>query len=167
MRTPIDAIARHVDPEDPPPARHRDRALQAPRAALIVAENGKARDDALAKFRGGQACTAANRSYVHESVAFDFVARFADQVEQLKVGPGSDPTSDIGPLNSARALAGVRGLVEDAAGGGIGGRARARAWRSVRRRSTSALTGPTGLRTILLAAVIVAPTSTIGAIRLC
>ena len=73
----------------------------------------------VAKFRGGgQACTAANRVYVHESVAFDFVARFAEQVEQLKVGPGSDPDSDVGPLISARALQDVRSLVEDAVRGG-------------------------------------------------
>ena len=73
----------------------------------------------IAKFRGGgQACTAANRFYVHESVVFDFVARFAEQVERLSVGRGSDPASDIGPLISARALEGVRGLVDEAVRGG-------------------------------------------------
>jgi len=73
----------------------------------------------IAKFRGGgQACTAANRFYVHESVAFDFVARFAQQVQRLRVGPGADPASAVGPLISARALEGVRGLVDDAVRGG-------------------------------------------------
>jgi succinate-semialdehyde dehydrogenase/glutarate-semialdehyde dehydrogenase len=73
----------------------------------------------IAKFRGGgQACTAANRFYVHESVASDFVARFGAQVERLTVGPGSDPASDIGPIISARALDDVRGLVGEAVRGG-------------------------------------------------
>jgi succinate-semialdehyde dehydrogenase/glutarate-semialdehyde dehydrogenase len=81
----------------------------------------------IAKFRGGgQACTAANRFYVHESVASDFVARFAERVVALRVGRGSEPASEIGPLISARALEGVRGLVDDAvrAGARIAAQAR-------------------------------------------
>jgi len=58
----------------------------------------------IAKFRGGgQACTAANRFYVHASVADEFVARFGGAIETLRVGPASDPTSQVGPLVSARA----------------------------------------------------------------
>lgn len=69
----------------------------------------------VAKFRGGgQACTAANRFYVHASVADDFIARFGAAIEALKVGPASDPASQVGPLVSARAAAGVRALVADA-----------------------------------------------------
>ena len=42
----------------------------------------------IAKFRnGGQACTAANRFYVHADVADEFVARLGAAVEALQVGP--------------------------------------------------------------------------------
>jgi succinate-semialdehyde dehydrogenase/glutarate-semialdehyde dehydrogenase len=69
----------------------------------------------IAKFRGsGQACTAANRFYVHSSVADEFVARFGAAIRALRVGPASDPATEIGPLVSARAAAGVRALVDDA-----------------------------------------------------
>lgn len=73
----------------------------------------------VAKFRnGGQACTAANRFYVHADVAEEFVARFGAAVEALTVGPASDPDSRIGPLISARAVDGVRALVEEAVAAG-------------------------------------------------
>jgi len=68
----------------------------------------------VAKFRnGGQACTAANRFYVHADVADEFVARFGAAVEALRVGP-ADQGSDVGPLISAKALAGVTRLVDAA-----------------------------------------------------
>ena len=67
-----------------------------------------------AKFRnGGQACTAANRFYVHADVVEEFTARFGAAVEALRVGP-ADQGSDVGPLISAKALAGVTRLVDDA-----------------------------------------------------
>jgi hypothetical protein len=69
----------------------------------------------VAKFRGGgQACTAANRFYVHAAVAGQFAARFGAAIESLRVGPASDPASQIGPLVSARAADGVRALVSEA-----------------------------------------------------
>lgn len=58
----------------------------------------------IAKFRnGGQACTAANRIYVHADVEFDFLARLGGEVEKLSVGPAADGAA-IGPLISAAAL---------------------------------------------------------------
>jgi succinate-semialdehyde dehydrogenase/glutarate-semialdehyde dehydrogenase len=69
----------------------------------------------IAKFRGGgQACTAANRFYVHDDVFAEFVMRFGAAVEHLKVGPASDPASQIGPLISARAVERVNTLVTEA-----------------------------------------------------
>ena len=69
----------------------------------------------VAKFRGGgQACTAANRFYVHEAVRAEFLARFGARVERLRVGRGSDPTTDVGPLISRRAVDGATRAVEDA-----------------------------------------------------
>ena len=68
----------------------------------------------IAKFRnGGQACTAANRFYVHASVAEEFTAKLGARVEALVVGPASEG-SDIGPLISARARKNVERLVENA-----------------------------------------------------
>ncbi|MGY1887591.1 NAD-dependent succinate-semialdehyde dehydrogenase [Blastococcus sp. SYSU DS0753] len=67
-----------------------------------------------AKFRnGGQACTAANRFYVHTSVVEEFTARFAHEVAGLTVGP-ADEGNRIGPLITPRAVADVRALVDSA-----------------------------------------------------
>ncbi|WIM92719.1 NAD-dependent succinate-semialdehyde dehydrogenase [Actinoplanes oblitus] len=72
----------------------------------------------IAKFRnGGQACTAANRFYVHASVADEFVARFGAAVEKLTVGAAADG-ADIGPLISAQALRRVTRAVDGAVAAG-------------------------------------------------
>ncbi|MBG0569319.1 NAD-dependent succinate-semialdehyde dehydrogenase [Actinoplanes aureus] len=72
----------------------------------------------IAKFRnGGQACTAANRFYVHAAVADEFVARFGARVEKLTVGAAGDG-SDIGPLISVAALNRVRRTVDEAVAAG-------------------------------------------------
>lgn len=68
----------------------------------------------IAKFRnGGQACTAANRLYVHTDVAEQFVSRFGAEVEKLAVGPASTGAA-IGPLISAAAVQRVRTSVDKA-----------------------------------------------------
>lgn len=73
----------------------------------------------VAKFRGGgQACTAANRFYVHASVADEFVAGFAAEVAALRVGPASDPSSQIGPLVSERAAQRVTAAIDAAVADG-------------------------------------------------
>lgn len=73
----------------------------------------------IAKFRGGgQACTAANRFYVHASVAEEFTAQLAERVAALVVGRGGDPATGIGPLINDRAVDRVTGLVEDAVAAG-------------------------------------------------
>jgi succinate-semialdehyde dehydrogenase / glutarate-semialdehyde dehydrogenase len=72
----------------------------------------------IAKFRnGGQACTAANRFYVHADVVDAFTAAFGAKVEALAVGPAADG-SEIGPLISQRALANVTRLVDEAVAAG-------------------------------------------------
>src|SRR6185312_13054949 len=46
----------------------------------------------LAKMRNvGEACTAANRFHVHESLADEFAQRMAERMGELKVGRGTDP----------------------------------------------------------------------------
>lgn len=69
----------------------------------------------IAKFRGsGQACTAANRFYVHADVVDEFLEKFGNAVMALRVGPSSDPESQVGPVISSRALARITALVEAA-----------------------------------------------------
>jgi len=82
----------------------------------------------LAKMRnGGEACTAANRFYVHEAVADEFTAKFAARLEKLSVGPGLDEGTDLGPLVNEDTRSKVATLVAQAAdtGGEVvtGGRA--------------------------------------------
>jgi succinate-semialdehyde dehydrogenase/glutarate-semialdehyde dehydrogenase len=82
----------------------------------------------LAKMRnGGEACTAANRFYVHDRVADEFTARFAERLGKLAVGPGLDDGTDLGPLVNEDTRSKVARLVEEAAGAGgkvvTGGRA--------------------------------------------
>jgi succinate-semialdehyde dehydrogenase / glutarate-semialdehyde dehydrogenase len=69
----------------------------------------------LAKMRnGGEACTAANRFYVHHAVADEFSARFAERLAGLKVGPGLDEGTDLGPLVNEDTRSKVASLVDDA-----------------------------------------------------
>jgi succinate-semialdehyde dehydrogenase / glutarate-semialdehyde dehydrogenase len=68
-----------------------------------------------AKLRNvGEACTAANRFHVHESLAPEFASRLAARMGKLKVGRGTEPDTDIGPLIDERQRATVSELVQDA-----------------------------------------------------
>jgi succinate-semialdehyde dehydrogenase/glutarate-semialdehyde dehydrogenase len=69
----------------------------------------------LAKMRNlGEACTAANRIYVHEAIAPEFTRRLAEAMGKLKVGDGLDPSVDVGPLVNAETREKVAEFVEDA-----------------------------------------------------
>jgi succinate-semialdehyde dehydrogenase / glutarate-semialdehyde dehydrogenase len=73
----------------------------------------------LAKMRnGGEACTAANRFYVHEAVADEFTSRFADRLSKLAVGPGLDDRTDLGPLVNEDTRSKVASLVDSATADG-------------------------------------------------
>jgi succinate-semialdehyde dehydrogenase/glutarate-semialdehyde dehydrogenase len=62
----------------------------------------------LAKMRnGGQACTAANRFLVAESVADEFAEKLAAKMGQLRLGPGTDEDTQIGPMVNRRAVDGI------------------------------------------------------------
>jgi succinate-semialdehyde dehydrogenase/glutarate-semialdehyde dehydrogenase len=68
-----------------------------------------------AKFRnGGQTCVSPNRIYVQEQVYEAFVAKLGARVAALKVGPATDPASQIGPMINARAIAKIDQHVRDA-----------------------------------------------------
>jgi succinate-semialdehyde dehydrogenase/glutarate-semialdehyde dehydrogenase len=69
----------------------------------------------LAKMRNvGEACTAANRFHVHESLADEFARRLAERMGTLKVGRGTEPDVDIGPLIDEAQRSKVTDLVGDA-----------------------------------------------------
>jgi succinate-semialdehyde dehydrogenase/glutarate-semialdehyde dehydrogenase len=69
----------------------------------------------VAKLRNvGEACTAANRFHVHASVSEEFSRRLAERMAGLKVGRGSDPDTDIGPLIDESQRSKVEELVDDA-----------------------------------------------------
>lgn len=69
----------------------------------------------LAKFRNiGQACTAANRVIVHESVADEFVRRVSEKVAAFSIGRGAEEGNDIGALVDDKAVANTARLVQDA-----------------------------------------------------
>ena len=69
----------------------------------------------LAKMRNlGEACTAANRFYIHADVAEEFTAKFTAAMRRLKVGDGTDPSVDVGPLVNADTRDKVAAFVADA-----------------------------------------------------
>ena len=69
----------------------------------------------LAKMRNvGEACTAANRFLVHQSVGDEFAARMAERMAALKVGRGTEEGVQVGPLVNANQRQKVHELVEDA-----------------------------------------------------
>ncbi len=73
----------------------------------------------VAKMRnGGEACTAANRFYVHERVADEFTSAFAARLAKLSVGPGLADGTDLGPLVNEDTRSKVASLVSEAAGAG-------------------------------------------------
>ena len=62
----------------------------------------------LAKMRnGGQACTAANRFLVEASVADDFAQRLAAKMGELRVGPGTEEDTQLGPMVNKKAVDGI------------------------------------------------------------
>src|SRR6195952_1321145 len=81
----------------------------------------------VAKMRNaGEACTAANRFYVEAPVAEEFGRRLARRMGALVVGPGTDETTQVGPLVNQAAAASVAALVDGAVSEGatvvVGGR---------------------------------------------
>lgn len=69
----------------------------------------------IAKMRNmGEACTAANRFYVHEKVHDEFAKKLTDKMAALKVGNGLDDGVAVGPLVNAEGRDKVIELVDDA-----------------------------------------------------
>ncbi|GAB3271740.1 NAD-dependent succinate-semialdehyde dehydrogenase [Arthrobacter pigmenti] len=88
-------------------------------APFIVCQDAdldKAVDGAMmAKMRNmGEACTAANRLFVHRSVASEFTSKLAERMSARKMGNGTEDGVDVGPLIDADGVAKVESLVSDA-----------------------------------------------------
>src|SRR5437660_4884424 len=73
----------------------------------------------IAKMRNmGEACTAANRFYVHEKIHSDFAQKLTAKMKALKIGNGLDDAAAVRPLVNADAKKKVIELVDDAVGKG-------------------------------------------------
>jgi succinate-semialdehyde dehydrogenase/glutarate-semialdehyde dehydrogenase len=73
----------------------------------------------VAKMRNmGEACTAANRFYVHEKVHDEFAKKLTVKMSSLKMGNGLDDGVSLGPLVNKEGLDKVVELVGDAVGKG-------------------------------------------------
>ncbi|WP_103174038.1 NAD-dependent succinate-semialdehyde dehydrogenase [Paracoccus sp. SY] len=71
----------------------------------------------IAKMRNaGEACTAANRFYVQSGIHDAFVAGLTERMAALKVGPGTDPATQVGPMITTQAVQKIGRLVEEAVG---------------------------------------------------
>ncbi|MFF9038280.1 NAD-dependent succinate-semialdehyde dehydrogenase [Streptomyces sp. NPDC014892] len=69
----------------------------------------------VAKMRNmGESCCAANRIFVHTSVADEFAQRLTARMAALTVGPGTEPGTDVGPLIDAAGRSKAHDLVQDA-----------------------------------------------------
>jgi succinate-semialdehyde dehydrogenase/glutarate-semialdehyde dehydrogenase len=88
----------------------------APFLVFEDADLDKAVEGAMqAKMRnGGEACTAANRIYVHSSVLESFATKLTEKMAALKVGRGTEDGVQVGPLIDAKQRDKVKDLVEDA-----------------------------------------------------
>ena len=63
-------------------------------------------------FNHGQCCAAGSRLYVEKNIFDKVVSGVADQAKQIKVGPGLDPTTQMGPLVSDEQQHRVLGYLE-------------------------------------------------------
>ncbi len=87
-------------------------------APVIVFDDANLDDVVVASMRkfsnAGQSCISPTRFYVQQSLYEDFISRMAEAANRLKVGPGMDATSGMGPLANARRIATMESLIGDA-----------------------------------------------------
>jgi succinate-semialdehyde dehydrogenase / glutarate-semialdehyde dehydrogenase len=88
----------------------------APYIVMDDADVNLAADSLMAnKFRcAGQTCVCANRVYVQRGIEKAFMSAMSERVVKLRVGNGSDPQTDIGPLINRAAFDKVDRHVRDA-----------------------------------------------------
>jgi acyl-CoA reductase-like NAD-dependent aldehyde dehydrogenase len=66
----------------------------------------------------GQVCLSVERLFVEQSVSDEFAARCVAKTKKLRLGPGSDPTTDVGPMIRPQHVQRMVDLIEDAASRG-------------------------------------------------
>jgi len=62
----------------------------------------------------GQSCIATKRFFVVEKIADEFIERFTQKTEKLKVGDPLSEETDVGPLVNSKSLENIEGIVTDA-----------------------------------------------------
>jgi succinate-semialdehyde dehydrogenase / glutarate-semialdehyde dehydrogenase len=73
----------------------------------------------LCKYRNsGQTCISANRIFVQDGIYDAYLERLVDAVAELKVGAGTDPGVNVGPLIDDAGFTKVQRHVDDAVEGG-------------------------------------------------
>jgi succinate-semialdehyde dehydrogenase/glutarate-semialdehyde dehydrogenase len=79
------------------------------------ADIGKAVEGAIRGrfYNAGQTCTAVKRLYVHEEIGDEFIPVLKQRVEALRVGDGSNPAVDMGPLTGKIPLDRIEALVRE------------------------------------------------------
>jgi len=77
----------------------------------------------------GQVCLSVERLFVEETISDSFIGRCVEKTKKLRVGPGNDPATDVGPLIRPQHVQRMLELIEDAVHKGsrvlCGGNARA------------------------------------------
>jgi acyl-CoA reductase-like NAD-dependent aldehyde dehydrogenase len=63
-------------------------------------------------FNQGQVCTAGSRLFVHTSIYDQVLSGLSDAAQKMRMGPGLDPSTDLGPLVSQEQLERVTGYIE-------------------------------------------------------
>ena len=89
----------------------KDAFIVAEDANLEVAVPGVAW---AALLNSGQVCTSTERVYVHESIASEFIERIVAYARGLRLGPGLEPETDLGPIIGERYRAKVEAQVAEA-----------------------------------------------------
>jgi succinate-semialdehyde dehydrogenase/glutarate-semialdehyde dehydrogenase len=70
---------------------------------------------AWGRFRNsGQSCSSVKRLFLFDRIAEQFIKRLVSKVKTIKVGPGFDPATDMGPLHNAEQREKVEVMVDDA-----------------------------------------------------
>jgi len=65
-------------------------------------------------FNAGQACLAIKRVFVFDNVADEFISKISARAKRLKIGSGTDPAAQMGPLHTEKQRAEIESQLADA-----------------------------------------------------
>lgn len=60
----------------------------------------------------GQQCVAASRLVIHDSIVGELTDRFCNAMQKVKVGPGIDPATQMGPMIDAKSRDRIVGMID-------------------------------------------------------